>query len=197
MKIVVGLGNPGTQYAGTRHNLGFLVVDELSRGFSGTPFVAGSIPARIDRGTLRTSEGAESVLLVKPTTFMNRSGHAVEALAKSGAGEFSPADVLVVLDDVYLPFGRLRLRGAGSAGGHNGLQSVLESLGTTAVPRLRCGVGPAPESADLKEYVLEGFSIEEKKTLPEFVDRAASCARVCLEEGLEAAMNRYNTIEGA
>jgi PTH1 family peptidyl-tRNA hydrolase len=196
MKVVVGLGNIGSRYAGTRHNLGFLVVDELSRDLKCAPFELDQVPARMTRGTVRTPEGDEPLLLVKPTTLMNGSGRAVGALARSGAAEFSPSDLLVVLDDVYLPFGRIRVRRSGSAGGHNGLKSVLEATGTTDMARLRCGVGPMPESADMVEFVLEDFSTAEKRALPEFVTAAASAARTCLEQGLQAAMNQFNSIEG-
>src|SRR5512140_317223 len=144
MKVVIGLGNPGPRYAGTRHNLGFMVADGLERKLGLKP-VEMKIPARVSRGTVKTPEGDQVVLLLRPATFMNHSGRAVAELpgfqpaAATGAenveavpvevarGEITPADLLVILDDVYLPFGRLRLRGSGSAGGHNGLESVLEA----------------------------------------------------------------------
>jgi PTH1 family peptidyl-tRNA hydrolase len=195
MKVVMGLGNPGSRYARTRHNLGFMVVDDLGRNIRSKP-VSSAVPARLSRGSVVTAEGEEAVFLVQPTTYMNHSGQALESLAKSGdAGNFSAADLLVVYDDVFLPFGRLRLKGSGSAGGHNGLKSVLQTLGTTEVPRLRCGVGPLPPGADLVEYVLEEFTPDEARTLPEFVGRAALAARTYLEKGLSAALNRFNPME--
>ena len=192
MKVVVGLGNVGSRYAGTRHNMGFLVADLLSRELECSPIPAGDVPARMTRGEVTTPKGPEAVLIVKPTTLMNGSGRALRALARTAAAEFVPEDVLVVFDDVYLPFGRLRLRSEGSAGGHNGLKSVIEALGTNSVPRLRCGVGPGAERVDLVEYVLDDFLPEEQKELPTFVERAALAARTCLEQGLVPAMNRFN-----
>ena len=191
----MGLGNPGSRYAKTRHNLGFMVVDNLGRNIRSKP-VSSTIPARLSRGSVVTADGEEAVLLVQPTKYMNHSGQALESLARSGdAGPFSAADLLVVYDEVFLPFGRLRLKGSGSAGGHNGLKSVLQTLGTTAVPRLRCGVGPLPAGSDLVEYVLDEFQPDEERDLPEFVDRAALAARTYLELGLSAAMNRFNPME--
>lgn len=191
----MGLGNPGSRYARTRHNLGFMVVDNLGRNIRSKP-VPSTIPARLSRGSVVTADGEEAVLLVQPTTYMNHSGQALESLARSGdAGPFSAADLLVVYDEVFLPFGRLRIKGSGSAGGHNGLKSVLQTLGTTAVPRLRCGVGPLPAGEDLVEYVLDEFQPDEERDLPEFVDRAALAARTYLEQGLSAAMNRFNPME--
>jgi peptidyl-tRNA hydrolase, PTH1 family len=191
----MGLGNPGPRYARTRHNLGFLVVDDLGRTMR-SKSIPSAIPARLSRGSVVTAEGEEEVLLVQSTTYMNHSGQALEGLAKSGdAGDLSGADLLVIYDDVYLPFGRLRIKGSGSAGGHNGLKSVLEALGTTEVPRLRCGVGPLPAGAELVDYVLEEFPPDEAADLPEFVNRASLAARTYLEMGLSAAMNRFNPME--
>lgn len=172
--------------------MGFLVADVLSKDPRCSPFEVRDVPARMIRGEVTTPAGAEPLLIVKPTTLMNGSGRALQALFRTAPGSFEPGDVLVVLDDVYLPFGRLRLRAEGSAGGHNGLKSVIDALGTTLVPRLRCGVGPGPEKVDLVEYVLEDFSADEQKELPEFVDRAALAARTYLEHGLVPAMNRFN-----
>lgn len=191
MKVVIGLGNPGPRYAATRHNLGFMVVDRLERDLDARAEPA-AFPGLVSRGRVTDAAGREPVLLVRPLTFMNQSGRAAAALAAGGAPGFTPGETLVVLDDVYLPFGRLRLRSAGSDGGHNGLRSILESLQTEDLPRLRCGVGPLPEGADLVEYVLEEFTAGEAESLPGFVERAAEAARAWLEAGPVEAMNRYN-----
>ena len=197
MKVVVGLGNPGSRYERTRHNLGFMVVGGLEKDLLASPVPSKAL-ASVSRGSVRSGDHEEPVLLVQPATYMNLSGSALAALSEEGKmAALSPADLLVVLDDVYLPFGALRLRGSGSAGGHNGLTSVLESVGTVEVPRLRCGVGPAPESQDMADFVLEDFTPEESRLLPEFLLRARSAVRTFLEEGLAAAMNRFNQIQGA
>lgn len=191
MKLVVGLGNPGARYAGTRHNLGFLVVDRLA-----SDLAAGSAVTRARfraQAARLAGEPGEPLLLVQPLTYMNRSGLALEDLAAELGPEWpGPAGVLVVVDDIYLPFGRLRLREQGSEGGHNGLRSVTEALGTTGFPRLRCGVGPVPPEADLVEYVLEPWAPAERDELPDFVERAAAAARSCWVDGLGPAMNVFN-----
>ena len=137
-----------------------------------------------------------STRVVKPSTYMNRSGTALRALGFGPGAEVDvekPAPpILVIVDDLYVPFGRLRLRGEGSDGGHNGLNSVTALLGHTGYPRLRCGVGPQPEGIPAEEFVLDGFSPEEQQELPAFVLRAADCARAFLGEGLAPAMNRFN-----
>lgn len=183
MKVVVGLGNPGRRYARTRHNAGYMVVDEMARRKG----------ARFKRLWMKRAVGARvdgpsgAVLLVKPLTFMNRSGEAVRAiLSKRGLDE---QDLIVVVDDVHLPLGRLRLRAGGSEGGHNGLRSISAALGTRDFARLRVGVGPAP-SGDLVDYVLAPFDRDEEIGVP--VRRAAEAAWLLIEQGLEQAMNRYN-----
>jgi PTH1 family peptidyl-tRNA hydrolase len=182
--VVIGLGNPGRRYAGTRHNLGFEVVDRLARG-AGARF----------RHAGREYELAEAstMLLVRPTSYMNLSGTAVrEACQATGAD----ADrVLVVLDDIALPLGMIRLRRRGSDGGHNGLASIIEALGSTEIPRLRLGVGPAlmPPAEMLAEFVLSRFEPEEQPVVGRMVARAAEASRVWADSGIEAAMNEFNT----
>jgi PTH1 family peptidyl-tRNA hydrolase len=194
---VVGLGNPGSRYADTRHNIGFLVIDALAKEVRAEP-VETPAPADVSRFTMEGSAGPREVHLVKPLTYMNRSGLALRALGMTpGAapredGTIVPPALLVIVDDLYLPFGRLRLRGDGSDGGHNGLKSVSAALGTTGYPRLRAGVGPQPEGVPSEEFVLERFPDGEAEALPEFLERAAACARAFLEEGLAPAMNRFN-----
>jgi len=185
---VVGLGNPGPRYRDTYHNVGFEVVDELARRH-GADF--GNAPA--DALLARPRRLADDVLLAKPLTFMNLSGRAVGALARYY--RVDAGDVLVVVDDVNLPAGRLRLRGQGSAGGHNGLASIIEGLGTDAFPRLRVGVGRGDPRRELADHVLGRIPPEERQVLREAVDRAADAVETFLARGLEAAMNEYNKEE--
>lgn len=193
MRIVIGLGNPGDRYRDTRHNLGFRVVDRLQESMKALP-VASDLPAILARAEiLRPEEKPEPVWLMKPMTFMNRSGRAVREIRMIPEfAETTGADYLVILDDIYLPFGRLRVRPEGSGGGHNGLESVLAAFESTDVPRLRIGVGPLPADADLKEFVLEEMTGELLDEANRVVDRAAECARSCLEDGVLKAMNLFN-----
>lgn len=183
VKIVVGLGNPGREYAATRHNLGFMVVEELARRLSAT-----TARARFRSELAEASHDGEKVVLVKPQTYMNLSGLAVRETAHwyRAAAE----DVLIVLDELDLPFGAVRMRGSGSAGGHNGLTSVIEQLGTNDVPRLRIGIGRG--AAIARAQVLSRFGPDEAAALPEIVRRAADCCLVWLEAGIITAMNRCN-----
>jgi peptidyl-tRNA hydrolase, PTH1 family len=182
---VVGLGNPGPEYEGTRHNAGFMAVDLLAsklKGFGGWR----------RRGAALQGEGRAgggTVALVKPLTYMNASGAAVEALLRDG---WTASELLVVCDDVYLPLGSIRLRARGGAGGHQGLESVLEVTGTQEFPRLRIGVGPAPASADLPAFVLAPFTEEERARLPAVLEAAASAAYDSAAAGITRAMNRWN-----
>jgi len=183
MPVVVGLGNPGPRYADTRHNIGFMVVDCLAaRG-------GGRWADDLGRSCTASAQvaGAEA-LLVKPQTFMNRSGASVAALR--GRHGFEPAQVLVVLDDFLLDFGRLRLRRGGSDGGHNGLASVLEKIGSADVPRLRLGVGPVPEGDDDIDFVLAPFGRADD--VDGLVERGSRAVECYVEEGAEAVMNRFN-----
>lgn len=180
MRVVVGLGNPGTRYVQTRHNVGFLVADELARG---SKWVESH-----EAQTARTRLGGEDVLVVKPQTYMNRSGDAVLALSESEG--FEPDDVLVVFDDFLLDFGRVRLRRAGSDGGHNGLASVLERFRTEEVSRLRIGVGPVPADTSDIDFVLTPFSVAED--VEGLVERGGAATHCWLRAGIETAMNRFN-----
>lgn len=186
MKMVVGLGNPGTKYDGTPHNIGFEVVDELVRA-------SGSRLKKSWRFPLESAQvrlGSQDVLLVKPQTFMNRSGDAVGPLIRKKG--ITPQDVLVIVDDVDLPTGTLRLRARGSAGSHNGLRSLIERLGTTEFPRMRVGVGPVPEGQDRVAFVLGRYREEVRKVVANTLVRAADAAGLWAEEGLEKAMNSFN-----
>ena len=182
----MGLGNPGRDYSGSRHNLGFLALDRLA--------ARGRVPFRregpMELGRWRPAGGMQEVLLAKPLTYMNCSGAAAEFLAREH--EIAPGELLVVVDDLDLPFGRLRLRARGGAGTHNGMRSVLAALGDEGFPRLRLGVGPAPAGVDLSEWVLGDFSAEEREALPDLLDRAAGCLEEAVRNGVRAAMNVYN-----
>ncbi len=185
MKLLVGLGNPGAQYRGTRHNIGFMVVDELAArhrvAFDTSP--AEALTARV-----RTL--ADGVLLAKPLTFMNLSGHAVAGLVRFY--KIAPADVLVIYDEIALPLGRLRVRARGSHGGHNGLRSIIEQLGTRDIPRLRIGVGRGDPRRDLAAHVLAKFDRDERGAVEAAVTRAADAAEQFATDGIEWVMNRFN-----
>lgn len=190
MKLVVGLGNPGARYAGTRHNVGFRVVERFAarEGFSpAEPLGAG----RLARGLLHSVP----VAVLEPLTYMNRSGEAVrEAVERLGVADV-PNDLVVVFDDVDLPFGRLRIRAGGGSGGHRGLADVIEKLGRRDFPRLRFGVGRPPPGQSTTDYVLEPFTEEEERALDDHLDRAAEAVAAVLSRGLEFSMNRYNAAD--
>jgi len=186
--LIVGLGNPGRAYAHTRHNTGAMVVEELCKRHR--------LRLRPGAGAYdlaRTAIGMTALHLLITSTYMNLSGPSVaDALEELG---LSADRTLIVLDDFQLPLGLLRLRPGGSDGGHNGLASVLQSLGTEAVPRLRCGIGTEtmPPSEGRRKFVLEPFAQEEIDTARAMVLRAADAASVFVESGIERAMNTYNT----
>lgn len=183
---VVGLGNPGERYASTRHNIGFLVVDELARRFSGKW-------RRSFRFRAWTSEGSVNgmpALLIKPNTFMNQSGEAVGRILRyRGLG---PDSLTVVLDDADLALGRLRIRARGSSGGHRGLASIIQSVGSEDFVRLRVGIGRDRDGKGLVDYVLASFSPEEQETVDGVIRRAAEAVVCVMESGVESAMNAYN-----
>ncbi len=185
MKLVIGLGNPGPEYEGTRHNVGYRVVEELARRGKVRLARSPGAPALVAEARVA---GAR-LRLAKPTTFMNVSGEAARALTRRDG--FAPDEVLVVLDDTALPLGKLRLRAGGSSGGHNGLESVLGALGTEAVPRLRVGIG-ARGGGDLADYVLARFGRQEIPAVEEATARAADAVALWARVGTEAAMNRVN-----
>lgn len=188
MRIIVGLGNPGRRYQGTRHNVGFAVADEVARRI-GADFESG----RAETLTARQGRGLAAVLVAKPLTMMNLSGESVAGLA--GFYKVDPASILVVADDVNLPLGRLRLRARGSAGGHNGLRSIIGCLGTEEFPRLRVGVGRGDPRRDLADHVLARFDGDERDEVERTITRAADAVDTFLAEGIEAAMNQHNRAE--
>jgi PTH1 family peptidyl-tRNA hydrolase len=185
MKIVAGLGNPGGQYRGTRHNVGFEVVDLVARRH-GLSFEAA--PADAVQAKWRTN--GEVVVLAKALTFMNLSGPAIAELARYY--RVSLADLLVVSDDVNLPLGRLRFRPGGSEGGHNGLRSVADALGTVDYPRLRIGVGRGDARRDLADHVLARFDEDEQPGIEGAIARAADAVEAWTQQGFETVMNAYN-----
>lgn len=185
MKLIVGLGNPGAKYRETRHNIGFRVIDALAQRWAVDQW-------REQHQALvaRVRAGEEAVLLAKPMTFMNLSGDAVAGLA--GFYKVAVPDVLVVVDEAALPLGRLRAGRSGSAGGHNGLKSVIARLGTPEVPRLRIGVGRGDARRDLADHVLGTFEAEERNEVEAAVLRAAEAAVTFVTEGIERVMNAFN-----
>ncbi len=184
-RLIIGLGNPGPEYDGTRHNVGFAVVDALAE--------RASVGLRRERGDVLFGWGRQRACgfgLAKPQTYMNRSGGAVLALVRRFG--LTPAEILVVVDDLALEPGRMRLRERGSAGGHNGVQDVIDRLGTDAFPRLRIGVGSNYERGRQAEYVLSPFAPEERPVVEETVARACDAALAFACEGTAVAMNRFN-----
>ena len=186
MWLIVGLGNPGAQYARTRHNIGFDALDALAARH-GLEFRGKRANSLLAEGTL----AGQRVALAKPQTYMNLSGQAVTALR--GWYKVDPAsELLVVYDDMDLPFAKLRFRERGSPGTHNGMRSIVGQLGGNAFPRLRVGIGQAPGRMDPAAYVLARFSKEEEAERPALLDTVADAVELLLREGLTAAMNRYN-----
>ena len=191
MKLIVGLGNPGREYRDTRHNVGFMVVDEVARRHALSWAMAPSqVPDAFVAKRFPAAGATEPLLLAKPLTYMNRSGGAVAALA--GYYRIDAGDLLVVYDDVDLPFGKLRARAAGSAGTHNGMKSIVQSLGTTAVPRLRVGIGRGDRRRDLADVVLSRFEPAETGQLESIIARAADAAEMFAADGILTVMNAYN-----
>jgi peptidyl-tRNA hydrolase, PTH1 family len=190
MKLIVGLGNPGPKYRQTRHNVGFVTLDELARRHDAT---FESAPAEAMMARVRRF--AEPVLFVKPLTFMNLSGHAVGDLARYFRVEMP--DLLVVADDANLPLGRLRARARGSDGGHNGLKSIIAQLGTQEFARLRIGVGRGIAERDLADHVLSRFEPGEQDEIAAAIARAADAAELFVTDGIGEVMNRINGAGGS
>lgn len=188
MRLLVGLGNPGSQYRETRHNIGFHVIDELARRWH-----VDSWRESFKALATKTMHGGEPTVLAKPLTFMNLSGESVSALA--GFYKIDPVDVLIVTDDVALPLGRLRARRDGSAGGHNGLKSIIQHLGTQAFPRLRIGVGRGDDRRDLVDHVLGRFEPDEHEQVEAALLRAADAAEMFIVDGIERVMNAFNAAD--
>ena len=179
-RLLVGLGNPGREYSGTRHNVGFMVLDRLAAALGAT--------FRADKKWKADLAVTGDVFLLKPQTYMNLSGESVSEIARFY--KIEPARVLVVLDDMALPLGRLRIRERGSHGGHNGLRSILDHLGTQDVPRLRVGIGAAPDAAT--GHVLGRFAVDERPLVTQSLGLATEAVQFAQQHGLAAAMNKFN-----
>jgi len=184
--LVVGLGNPGARYVGTRHNLGFLVVEQLARRWRAGPW-----EPRCQSLVAQARLGKESILLAKPQTFMNRSGQALRELIQWT--ELPPDRLLVVHDDLDLPLGLLRIRVGGGAGGHNGIRSAVECLGTEGFLRLKGGIGRPEDSREIVDFVLSPFTSGEQEVLPALLGRAVDAVESIIVEGPSKAMNRFHT----
>ncbi|MDI6605806.1 MAG: aminoacyl-tRNA hydrolase [Candidatus Omnitrophota bacterium] len=186
MKLIVGLGNPGDFYAGSRHNVGFSVLKALSRGLKA--------PLKRDKGTFSLSARAkyakQNLMLAMPLTFMNLSGNAVKDLVKKHRIDLD--NLLVICDDLDLEFARLKIRPQGSSGGHRGLASIIESLGSDKFARLRIGIGRPGKGPGTSAYVLSPFRGEEKKEMLKVVKRALECCQAWVDEGIIKAMNAFN-----
>ncbi len=185
MKIIVGLGNPGIRYAGTRHNIGFSVIDELAEKYN-IALDEKKHKAVFGKGLI---EG-EKVILAMPQTFMNLSGESVRELLDYY--RCSTEDVIVIYDDIDLDIGKLRIREKGSAGGHNGMKNIIAHLGSQEFVRIRVGVGEKPKGMDLADYVLSRFAKEDLPLIRESCTKACEAVSVILAENAAAAMNRYN-----
>ncbi|HVG31841.1 MAG TPA: aminoacyl-tRNA hydrolase [Pyrinomonadaceae bacterium] len=189
MRLVVGLGNPGAQYAWTRHNLGFMLIDLLALS-------TGALVKRKECQSLvgRALIDGERVELVKPQTYMNLSGGAVACLVnKHELRAAIPGSLIVISDDLALPFGVIRLRARGSAGGHNGLKSIIGALGTDEFIRLRIGIQPEHPVSDTKRFVLDEFPTSARSDVEKVLDRSADALRAILRDGIDKAMAQYNS----
>jgi PTH1 family peptidyl-tRNA hydrolase len=186
-RLIVGLGNPGAEYERTRHNLGFMLVDLLARE-------AGALVKRKECRALvgRADLEGERVELVKPQTYMNLSGEAVACLLRKQGEAASAQSMIVISDDLALPFGVIRLRRRGSAGGHNGLKSIIAAAGTDEFIRLRIGIQPDHPLRDTKDFVLDEFSKAEREELEKILERSAEALRAVLRDGIDKAMAQYN-----
>ncbi len=184
IRLVAGLGNPGAEYAHTRHNIGFMVADLLAHEGG----LAWERSGKWDAATAKFGDA----LLAKPASYMNRSGHPLFAIAQ--IFKIAPQEILVVLDDFSLPLGRLRIRQSGGPGGHNGLESIIAQFGTEEMSRLRIGIGNAPAEA-ASDYVLSNFFEEEKPLVRSTITRAADAVKCAIDKGVVSAMNTFNKIE--
>ena len=197
MKLVFGLGNPGRQYAGTRHNVGYDTVEQVAArlGWIGAAdqfdtFARTRFDSLALDGSIATRAGAEKMMLLKPLTFMNVSGRAVQAAM--AFYQVGADDVMIVLDDLALPCGTIRVRAGGSSGGHNGLRDIERALGKAQYPRLRIGIDAPPPRVPQKDYVLGKFTPEQRQSLDPAIGRAAGAVVVWADQGVSAAMNQFN-----
>ena len=185
MFIIAGLGNPGKEYENTRHNAGFMVIDALVDKLNA------DVSEKKHKGLCgKAVIGGQKCILLKPQTYMNSSGESIRAAADYY--KIEPEDIIVIYDDISLAPGQLRVRAKGSAGGHNGIKSIIAHLGTQEFPRVRVGVGEKPSRMDLADYVLGHFSAEDKKIMTDAVKEAADAACEIIESGIDHAMNEHN-----
>lgn len=200
MKLVIGLGNPGREYAGTRHNIGFELVDQLAArlGWIGS---ADQFNARAKTkfdalaldGIVTIASGSDKLVLLKPMTYMNLSGRTVQAAMSFY--QLAPPDVMVVLDDLALPCGKIRIRPAGSSGGHNGLKDIERALGTSQYPRLRIGIDAPPPRVPQVDYVLGKITPAQREWVDPALGRAAGAVLTWVDKGIDAAMSQFNAEE--
>jgi PTH1 family peptidyl-tRNA hydrolase len=188
VKLVIGLGNPGAEYERTRHNIGFLVVEELAKRQGVSLKKKFWLPVRQEKCRI----GEQEVRLIEPTTFMNHSGKAVWGAMKKW--RVPPESVVVIYDDVDVEFGGIRVRAKGSGGSHNGMKSILEWLQTKGFPRVRVGIGPKPPNTDMIEFVLGGFAEQDFLKLEKVVERAADAVESIFSVGTERTMNEFNQL---
>jgi PTH1 family peptidyl-tRNA hydrolase len=197
MKLILGLGNPGREYVGTRHNIGFELIDVLADRLGWVPrgdfdrLSRSRFEAFAFEGTLDTARASEKLLLLKPQTFMNLSGRSLTAAMRFY--KVKREDVMVVVDELALPAGQIRLRASGSDGGHNGLKDVRRAIGTDKYARLRIGIDPPPPPVAGKDYVLGKFSEGQRPAIEDALPNAAACCVVWAEHGVEKAMNQFNS----
>ena len=201
MRLIVGLGNPGKEYVGTRHNIGFEVVQRFAarlRWIGASADFVREARSKFEGLTLDgtmsvQSGGVEKVLCLEPMTFMNLSGQSVQqAMAFY---RLPPAEVMIVLDDIALPCGKIRIRSGGSSGGHNGLKDIERALGTSQYPRLRVGIDPPPPRIPQRDYVLGRFAEEQKKPVDAAIQRSTDALTMWIERGINPAMNVFNAGE--
>jgi len=188
VKIIIGLGNPGRKYEDTRHNVGFMAIDKISNQW-GLPVQHAKFRAIVGEGRIET----EKVLLVKPQTYMNLSGESVAEILKFY--KLTPDDLLVIYDDLDLPTGQLRLREKGSAGGHNGIKSLIQHLGTQEFKRIKVGIGRPEPGRSVSDYVLQAFSAAEKPLIDQAVEHAADAAVMWTRDPFVKVMNHYNRLK--
>lgn len=185
MKVIVGLGNPERKYDGTRHNIGFSVIDRICDEYS--------IPLDIRKHKGLCGKGSiagEKVVLVKPLTYMNLSGECVREVLDYY--KLTPQDVIVIFDDISLPVGKIRIRPKGSAGGHNGIKNIIAHLNSEEFPRIKCGIGDKPKGYELVDYVLSQFTEEELSDIDEERQKAVKACECIILQGINEAMNQYN-----
>lgn len=185
MRCIIGLGNPGHKYEQTRHNIGFWVIDRISERHN-VPLRKRKFDSEFARGRIRQHD----IILLKPQTMMNNSGQAVDAVARFY--DFDPSDLLIIYDDIALELGVLRLRRGGSAGGHRGMQNIIDRVGTPDIPRLRLGIASPPERMDARDYVLSPFPAGDRDIVEDLLLDAADAVQLLLSEGIETAMNEIN-----